>query len=132
MNLPSSSTNVIKRRIFHSGSIISNCLVKYVCFSYDLRFILLFYFYCFLYKVIRLGFSPQVFSLLNSFSHNYSSRRHHLYKPLVRSKFCQRCFTFNCPTLWNKLPSKIRYANSLMQFKKLIIDYLKPQFADAI
>ena len=124
-HLPSSTTNVIKRRLLHSGSIIHSCLLSHVPVLFDLNSILLYYIYCFIFKIIKLGFSPQLSSLLQFLPHSYLTRRNNdLYRSHVRSYTCQRNFSFSCPTLWNNLPTKIRDCKNLEAFKIMLQKHL--------
>ena len=116
----------IQTKMLHSGAIINNCLLKYVSGDiYSLQFLLLFYYYLFIYKVVNKQFSPQLNNLLKAPNHGYNTRHGHtMFLPLMSKTITQRNFSYNAPKFWNKLPLYIK-DKSIYSFRNDLQEFLQ-------
>ena len=123
------SNNCLKpltRNLLHSGAIIENCLMKNVEGNYfNLYFILRYYYFIFIFKIIRCNFSHQIRSLLVIKPHSYQTRNdHRFFLPRFMSSSCKNSFSFFACRMWNTLPSDIANSKSLSNFKSSLEIYL--------
>jgi len=82
----------LRRKLIQSGTIIYNCVSRYLNYRrFDLSFVLRFYCYIFIYKVLHLNFAPQ----LNEFfiRHNtYNTRASSFFVPSFSKSICKKIF----------------------------------------
>jgi len=117
------------RRLMYSGSIIQNCVKKYVTIDYNLYYLIRYYFYILLFKIFHKNFSHQLHGLVNFTVHEHNTRnKNTLYRSNMKSKFCQRSFKYLAPMMWNSLPRAIREIKSSKEFTNVLSDFLKSQF----
>lgn len=112
----------------NSGCILYNCFSSALT-NYkwpDLNTIFQINKYVFLYKVIKMNYSPNLCKLLELTSHDHNTRQHNHFK-LTRFKHTQNSSSFFhwAPRNWNNLPSTLKSATSLRTFKKSLIKWLQ-------
>jgi len=96
-------------KILNSGSIIYNCLKKYVDEKFNLSYILHYYIFILLFKISKLNFSPQLKNMTFIKSHSHNTRNKSDFEVSVFSRnCCMFGFQFFAPRLWSMLPNNIK------------------------
>ena len=116
----------LNRKISYSGSIIHNCLIKYVdSINFDLNYILNLYCCLFLFKVFHHNFSPQLKNLVSTKSYGYNTRNKDDFS-IIRYKYncCEIGFQYFAPRFWNSLPKHIRDIDGLTPFRNELHHFL--------
>ena len=126
LNLNKSKLKSIQLKLTHSGAIINNCLLKYVDGSnFSLPFILDYYCFILLFKILKSKFSPQLSELLKAKPHIYNTRANGtLYIERCKSSKYSHSFQIFAPAKWNSLPDNVRNETSLVAFKQKLFNFL--------
>ena len=126
MFLSTNKTKPISHKLKTAGSIIFNCLIKYVYGNdFNLSYIINYYTYITLFKIFTLSFSPQLKYLCPVKDHQYNTRtKNDFMIKYRRVNACNIGFDYMAISLWNNLPSYIKKESNLIIFKNKINDYL--------
>ena len=118
--------NPVFNKMRYSGSIIENTTISKINHSnYNLHFVIYYYFYILLFKIINCNFSPQLKSVLVFSQHHYSSRRNNIFFiPRLKNNTCQRSFSYVAASMWNKLPLPVSKITNLSNFKISLREFL--------
>ncbi len=119
----------LSRKVLQCGSIIDNCLMKYVQQSdFNLNYILLFYTYLYVHKILNDQYSPCLRSYFTVYETHHNTRFCHNFaiQRALKSKTHISLRWFG-PRLWNKLPLNLKKCQSFQTFKTLVPMFVKTQ-----
>jgi len=116
----------IASKLTTAGSIIMQCSRLSVNGElFNLSYLVDFYTYLFLFRLINGMSDKKLFSLVHFSTHVYNTRSSHFFQSINIRKSDDLSIEFFLPKMWNKLPSSLRAEKKISKFRKELNIYLK-------